>query len=185
MCWKSKFLFEQIRPRTLQSTFAQLKQRALCWACSCWQKPLILLVRSYYQFNTASCSKLRSEVWSGNLKYCAGRLHGNRLCRTFFLFALCSVLKRTQLVCPTQSVPAELYERSLKPRRSHQTLHCSHRSCQTERWLDSSRYWLQSSLLPSTSLPNSVLQQKVSHYLTCHNTHVALRLHQWPGKNSG
>ena len=42
-----------------------------------------LLVRSYYQFNTASCSKLRSEVWSGNLKYCAGRLHGNRLCRTF------------------------------------------------------------------------------------------------------
>ena len=47
---------------------------------------LELLVRSYYQFNTASCSKLRSEVWSGNLKYCAGRLHGNRLCRTFFFF---------------------------------------------------------------------------------------------------
>ncbi|CAL5970440.1 Hypothetical_protein [Hexamita inflata] len=42
-----------------------------------------LLVRSYYQFNTASYSKLRSEVWSGNLKYRAGRLRGNRLCRTF------------------------------------------------------------------------------------------------------
>ena len=41
------------------------------------------LVRSYYQFNTASCPKLRSEVWSGNLKYCAGRPRGNRLCRTF------------------------------------------------------------------------------------------------------
>ncbi|CAL6081574.1 Hypothetical_protein [Hexamita inflata] len=42
-----------------------------------------LLVRSYYQFNIASYSKLRSEVWSGNLKYRAGRLRGNRLCRTF------------------------------------------------------------------------------------------------------
>ena len=53
-----------------------------------------LLVRSYYQFNTASCSKLRSEVWSGNLKYCAGRLHGNRLCRTFSFSAVsvCALL---------------------------------------------------------------------------------------------
>ena len=45
------------------------------------------LVRSYYQFNTASCPKLRSEVWSGNLKYCAGRPRGNRLCRTFSFFS--------------------------------------------------------------------------------------------------
>ena len=31
-----------------------------------------LLVRSYYQRHTASCSKLRSEVWSGRLQYHAG-----------------------------------------------------------------------------------------------------------------
>ncbi|CAL6110204.1 Hypothetical_protein [Hexamita inflata] len=56
-----------------------------------------LLVRSYYQFNTASYSKLRSEVWSGNLKYRAGRLRGNRLCRTFSFSRPAPALANTRI----------------------------------------------------------------------------------------
>ncbi|CAL6108637.1 Hypothetical_protein [Hexamita inflata] len=33
--------------------------------------------------NSKKCQRHTREVWSGNLKYRAGRLRGNRLCRTF------------------------------------------------------------------------------------------------------
>ncbi|CAL6081596.1 Hypothetical_protein [Hexamita inflata] len=46
-----------------------------------------LLVRSYYQFNTASYSKLRSEVWSGNLQSTALGDYARTGCAERFLFS--------------------------------------------------------------------------------------------------
>ncbi|CAL6110218.1 Hypothetical_protein [Hexamita inflata] len=66
-----------------------------------------LLVRSYYQLNTASYSKLRSEVWSGNLEYRAGRLRGNRLCRTFSFSRPAPALANTRISYTRYGAAAE------------------------------------------------------------------------------
>ncbi|CAL6109691.1 Hypothetical_protein [Hexamita inflata] len=81
-----------------------------------------LLVRSYYQFNTASYSKLRSEVWSGNLKYRAGRLRGNRLCRTFsFSRPAPAPEKRSQTRGSRTHATAPLRKASASPQLNPQT----------------------------------------------------------------